>query len=73
MKNFIIPEYKIEYSDKHNVQYLKIYIMNNYQVIEEIQFENLQAVQTYAILISNNEQEIKEIFIEIYNNYMEGI
>ena len=73
MKNFTIPKYKIEYSDKNDVQYLTIHILNNYQIIESIQFENLQAMETYAILISNNEQEIKEIFIEIYNNYMEGI
>ena len=73
MKNFTIPKFDIEYSDKHNVQYLTIHILNNYQIIESIQFENLQAMETYAILISNNEQEIKEIFIEIYNNYMEGI
>ena len=68
-----IPEHRIKYSDKNNFQRLTIYIMNEYQIIDEVTFEDTEAKEIYLILNSDDEKEIKEIFQDIYINYIEGI
>ena len=73
LDNFTIPEYEIEYSDKHNIQFLNIHIYNNYQVIETVQYENKEAKEIYSILISEDTEQIKEIFEDIFINYMERV
>ena len=71
LNKFEIPKYEIEYSDKHNIQYLTINILHGYNVIESVQYENYQAMEVYSILISEDKKEIREIFKDIYINYME--
>ena len=73
LNNFTIPKYEIEYSDKHNIQFLNIHIYNNYQVIETVQYENKEAKEIYSILISEDTEQIKEIFEDIFINYMERV
>lgn len=73
LDNFRTPEYQLEYSDKSNIQYLKIFIIDNYSIIEEVSFDNLEAIETYKVLISEDTEEIKQVFLDIFINYIEGV
>ena len=79
LDNFKTPKFRAEfsdsiYSDKTSISYLKISILeDNFKIIDEVLFEDIEALETYKILISNDEEKIKEIFEDIFLNYIEGI
>ena len=59
-------QYKLNYSDKSNIQYLEIEIINNDSFINDTyHVEEEEAKEIYLLLISDNKKEIQDYLLEL--------
>ena len=58
--------YKLNYSDKSNIQYLEIEIINNNCFINDSYIiEEEESKEIYLLLISDNKKEIQDYLLEL--------
>tara|TARA_R110001599_G_C12081297_1_gene645124 strand:- start:313 stop:516 length:204 start_codon:yes stop_codon:yes gene_type:complete len=59
-------QYKLSYSDKSNIQYLEIEIINNNSFINDSYIiEEEESKEIYLLLISDNKKEIQDYLLEL--------
>lgn len=59
-------QYKLNYSDKSNIQYLEIEIINNNCFINDSYIiEEEESKEIYLLLISDNKKEIQDYLLEL--------
>lgn len=59
-------EYKLNYSDKSNIQYLEIEIINNNCFINDSYIiDDSESKEIYLLLISDNKKEIQDYLLEL--------
>ena len=59
-------KYKLNYSDKNNIQLLEVEIINDYSFINNtFLIDDLEAKEIYLLLISDNKKEIQDYLKEL--------
>ena len=62
----IMIQYKLNYSDKSNIQQLEIEIINEFEFINDsYSTEDSEAKEIYLLLISDNKKEIQDYLLEL--------
>ena len=59
-------QYKLNYSDKSNIQQLEIEIINEFEFINDsYSTEDSEAKEIYLLLISDNREDIQDYLLEL--------